>query len=36
VFGQFTVLMLPLTISVISHSINNLKDDLDTAPGSRS
>jgi hypothetical protein len=25
VMGQFTVQMLPLTISLISHSINNLK-----------
>jgi methylase of polypeptide subunit release factors len=34
--GQFTVLMLPLTISVISHSINNLKHDPQNASGSRS
>jgi hypothetical protein len=35
-FGQFTVLMLPLTISLISHSINHLRDDSDTASGGRS
>jgi hypothetical protein len=33
---QFTVLMLPLTISLISHSINHLRDDSQTASGSRS
>ncbi len=38
--GEFTGLMLPLTIPVISHSINNLKHDFDPAsfdpePGSR-
>jgi len=32
---QFTGLMLRLTISLIFHSINNLKDNLDPANGSR-
>jgi hypothetical protein len=34
VASQFTGLMLPLTISVISLSINNLKHHLDPALGS--
>jgi len=35
VIGQFTGEMLVLTISVMSHSINHLKDYLYAAIGSR-